>query len=213
MAGLALGGVLAVIASIRILVWPHHAQLYGPHYGLVAATVAFSLVGVVLFGSLSGSMLPFVLRKAGFDPAVCSAPFVATLVDVTGLVIYFTIASGILGSTLLAHPNPDVIKFGQERTTKAAARLLRLNDDWEVKEVDLIPKNNRINISIDPSEHLLSRKCPACGGHLSEHGTAQINRSSYLNWFDYQTEIDTRTPQLQCDVCGKALALPLPMKP
>jgi magnesium transporter len=213
MAGLALGGVLAVIASIRILIWPHHAQLYGPHFGLVAATVAFSLVGVVLFGSLSGSMLPFVLRKAGFDPAVCSAPFVATLVDVTGLVIYFTIASTILGTTLLAHPNPDVIKFGQERTSKAAARLLQLNDDWEVKDVELIPKNNQINIAIDPSEHLRNRKCPACGGHLSEHGTAEINRTPYLNWFDYQTEIDTRTPHLQCDVCGKALALPPPMKP
>ncbi|MDB6037277.1 MAG: mgtE [Verrucomicrobiales bacterium] len=212
MAGLALGSVLAVIATIRILIWPHHAQLYGPHFALVAATVAFSLIGVVLFGSLSGSMLPFVLRKVGFDPAVCSAPFVATLVDVTGLVIYFTIASSILGTTLLARPNPNVIRFGQERTTRGTARLMHLNDDWEVKDVDLIPKDNRINIAIDPTEHLLSTKCPNCGGHLSEHGAATITHTSYLDWFDYKTQIDAKIPQLQCDSCGKPFAAAAPVK-
>ena len=100
-AGLALGCVLASIALVRILCWPHKEQIYGPHYALVAATVACSLIGVVLFGSLAGSMLPFVLRRLGFDPAAASAPFVATLVDVTGLVIYFTIAYQILHGTLL----------------------------------------------------------------------------------------------------------------
>lgn len=100
-AGLALGCVLACIALIRILLWPHKEQVYGPHYLLVAATVASSLVGVVLFGSVAGSMLPFVLRRIGFDPAAASAPFVATLVDVTGLVIYFSIAYQILHGTLL----------------------------------------------------------------------------------------------------------------
>jgi magnesium transporter len=100
-AGLALGCVLAVIALARILLWPHKVQVYGPHYVLVATTVACSLVGVVLFGSLAGSMLPFILRRLGFDPAAASAPFVATLVDVTGLVIYFTIAYQVLHGTLL----------------------------------------------------------------------------------------------------------------
>ncbi len=100
-AGFALGCVLAAIALCRILLWPHKEVIYGPHYGLVAATVAFSLIGVVLFGSVSGSMLPFILRRFGFDPAAASAPFVATLVDVTGLVIYFTIAYQILHGTLL----------------------------------------------------------------------------------------------------------------
>jgi len=100
-AGLALGCVLAVIALGRILLWPRREQIYGPHYMLVAMTVASSLVGVVLFGSIAGSMLPFVLRRLGFDPAAASAPFVATLVDVTGLVIYFTIAYQILHGTLL----------------------------------------------------------------------------------------------------------------
>lgn len=100
-AGFALGCVLAAIALCRILLWPHKEVIYGPHYGLVAATVAFSLIGVVLFGSVAGSMLPFILRRLGFDPAAASAPFVATLVDVTGLVIYFTIAYQILHGTLL----------------------------------------------------------------------------------------------------------------
>lgn len=101
LAGLALGCILACIALIRILLWPHKEQVYGPHYMLVAATVACSLVGVVLFGSLAGSMLPFILRRLKFDPAAASAPFVATLVDVTGLVIYFSIAYRILHGTLL----------------------------------------------------------------------------------------------------------------
>ncbi len=101
MAGVALGCVLASIALARILLWPHKEKVYGPHYLLVAATVACSLIGVVLFGSMAGSMLPFVLRRLGFDPAAASAPFVATLVDVTGLVIYFTIAYQILHGTLL----------------------------------------------------------------------------------------------------------------
>ena len=100
-AGLALGCVLATIALARILLWPSKEKVYGPHYLLVAATVACSLIGVVLFGSLAGSMLPFALRRLGFDPAAASAPFVATLVDVTGLVIYFTIAYQILHGTLL----------------------------------------------------------------------------------------------------------------
>ena len=100
-AGLALGCVLAVIALCRIFLWPNTERIYGEHYGLVAATVACSLIGVVLFGSVVGAMLPFILRRFGFDPAVSSAPLVATLVDVTGLVIYFTIAYQILHGTLL----------------------------------------------------------------------------------------------------------------
>jgi magnesium transporter len=99
--GVALGAVLGAIAFVRIILWPHHATLYGQHYLLVAATVAASLIGVVAWGSLAGSMLPFVMRGLGFDPAASSAPFVATLVDVTGLVIYFTVASLILHGTLL----------------------------------------------------------------------------------------------------------------
>ena len=99
--GLGLGTILASIGLARILVWQGLFNAYGEHYFLVAMTVALSLVGVVLWGSLIGSILPFILRGLGFDPASASAPFVATLVDVTGLVIYFTVAAMILRGTLL----------------------------------------------------------------------------------------------------------------
>lgn len=91
--GLLLGGVLGIIGFVRVVVWHSIAPtLYGQHWMLIASTVGFSLVGVVLWGTLSGSMLPIVLKKLGADPAVSSAPFVATLVDVTGLIIYFSVA-------------------------------------------------------------------------------------------------------------------------
>jgi magnesium transporter len=99
--GLALGAILGVLGLLRIALWPARFAQYGPHYFLVAVTVGFSLVGVVLLGSLTGSMLPFLLRRLGFDPASASAPFVATIVDVTGLIIYFTFASLVLTGTLL----------------------------------------------------------------------------------------------------------------
>ena len=100
--GLALGSLLGFIGFIRIVLWEKLGLTeYGVHYMLVALTVWASLVGVVMFGTLAGSMLPFILRKLGFDPATASAPFVATLVDVTGLCIYFTVALLILRGTLL----------------------------------------------------------------------------------------------------------------
>jgi magnesium transporter len=99
--GLILGSVLGAIGFLRIATWTIFTNLYGPHWLLVAITVGMSLIGVVVWGTLSGSMLPFVLRRFGFDPASSSAPFVATLVDVTGLVIYFTCAGIVLGGTLL----------------------------------------------------------------------------------------------------------------
>lgn len=100
-AGLALGACLGAVGFVRILIWPTREALYGPHYFLVAVTVASSLIGIVLWGTISGSMLPFLLRRIGFDPASASAPAVATLVDVTGLIIYFTLASLILHGVLL----------------------------------------------------------------------------------------------------------------
>jgi magnesium transporter len=100
--GLLLGSILGVIGFARILLWQWLGFYdYGHHHFLVAATVASALVGVVTFGSFAGSMLPFILRRLGFDPASASAPFVATLVDVTGLVIYFGVALVILRGTLL----------------------------------------------------------------------------------------------------------------
>jgi magnesium transporter len=100
--GLLLGAILGVIGFVRIVLWQNmHIFDYGPHYMLLAVTVGFALVGIVAFGSLAGSMLPFLLKRIGFDPASASAPFVATLVDVTGLVIYFSVAFMVLHGTLL----------------------------------------------------------------------------------------------------------------
>src|SRR5580658_962408 len=100
--GLMLGSILGVIGIIRIALWQTLGIFdYGEHWVLVAITVGAALIGIVTFGSLSGSMLPFILKRIGFDPASASAPFVATLVDVTGLVIYFGVAALILRGTLL----------------------------------------------------------------------------------------------------------------
>ena len=101
-AGLTLGAILGVIGFVRIELWQRLRLFdYGPHHLLVAITVGVALVGIVGFGSLAGSMLPFLLKRVGFDPASASAPFVATLVDVTGLVIYFSVAMLVLRGTLL----------------------------------------------------------------------------------------------------------------
>jgi magnesium transporter len=101
MAGLALGLILGAIGFVRIVAWQQFQPIYGQHYLAVAFTVAFSLIGVVMFGTTAGSLLPFLLRALRLDPASASAPFVATLVDVSGIVIYFTIASIILAGKLL----------------------------------------------------------------------------------------------------------------
>jgi magnesium transporter len=100
--GATLGAWLGLLGFLRISLWQLLGWAdYGANHMLVALTVWLSLIGVVTFGSLSGSMLPFILRKLGFDPATSSAPFVATLVDVTGLIIYFTVAAVILAETML----------------------------------------------------------------------------------------------------------------
>lgn len=99
--GLALGIILGLVGFIRIFVWHYiFPNLYGDIWFLVAITVSLSLVGIVLWGSLIGSMLPFILKKLGQDPATSSAPFVATIVDVTGLIIYLSIAGVILGEIM-----------------------------------------------------------------------------------------------------------------
>jgi magnesium transporter len=106
-AGLSLGVILGAIGIMRVGAWAiigeqyFHQQPYGAHWPLVAFTVGIALVGVVLWGTLSGSMLPFLLRRVGADPATSSAPFVATLVDVTGLIIYFSIAMVIMRGAML----------------------------------------------------------------------------------------------------------------
>lgn len=99
--GFGLGIVLGTIVLMRILLWPWRTQTYGEHFAIVAVTVAMSVIGVVMYGTITGAMLPLLLRRMGLDPAVSSAPFVATLVDVSGIVIYFSIAMVMLRGTVL----------------------------------------------------------------------------------------------------------------
>jgi magnesium transporter len=99
--GLTLGTILGAIAFLRVMAWEWLFHSYGTHALLVGITVAFTIVGIVTWGALSGGLLPFILRRFGADPASASAPFVATLVYVTGIVIYFSIASLVLRGTLL----------------------------------------------------------------------------------------------------------------
>jgi magnesium transporter len=107
LSGLMLGSILGFIGMLRIFIWHILMQhgiiedLYGPHWILIGFTVGVTLIGVVLWGTLSGSMLPILLKKLGADPAASSAPFVATLVDVTGLVIYFSVAYLFLSGIML----------------------------------------------------------------------------------------------------------------
>ncbi len=99
--GIVLGLMLGVLGFTRIAAWSIFTDLYGPHWMFIALTIGFSLTGVVLWGSLMGSMLPLLLKRLGADPATSSAPFIATLVDVTGLLIYFSLAAMLLSGTLL----------------------------------------------------------------------------------------------------------------
>jgi magnesium transporter len=102
LSGLSLGIILGAIGFLRIMAWQKLRWYnYGTHWLLMSTTIFFSLIGIVLWGTLSGSMIPIVLKKLKLDPATSSAPFVATLVDVTGLVIYFSIAAVILKGTIL----------------------------------------------------------------------------------------------------------------
>ena len=127
-AGLVLGAILGVIGISRIMLWHTLRGTYGPHYLVVALTIGCSLVGVVMFGTTAGSMLPFLLRRCGLDPASASAPFVATLVDVTGLIIYFSVASVILrGISALARLEA-VRTTRKEGRSGAGSRRLESHD-------------------------------------------------------------------------------------
>ncbi len=101
LSGLSLGVILGAIGFLRIALWSAFTDIYGPHWFLIGLTVGVTLVGIVLWGTLTGSMLPFLMKRLGFDPATSSTPFVATLVDVTGLIIYFSVAALLLRGTIL----------------------------------------------------------------------------------------------------------------
>jgi len=99
--GLTLGVILALLGFFRVYIWQSTTDSFASTWVMIGLTVSFSLVGVVMWGTLMGSMLPLLLKRIGFDPATSSAPFIATLVDVTGILIYFSLAVLFLHGTLL----------------------------------------------------------------------------------------------------------------
>jgi magnesium transporter len=210
MTGAVLGLILGTIGFVRVTVWHFAFHAYGVYWPLIATTIFFSLIGVVLWGSLSGAMLPFILRRCKLDPATCSAPFVATLVDVTGLIIYFTIALLVLNHSLLAPSSADVL-MGGERTSETVHRLIRLNDSWEVSEVSWQTKSNRIRINVTPTNDLEKHtQCPKCGGKLKSKLEQEEQHWPYKTWFDVPTELVGRMPILKCERCGEMVKISAP---
>src|SRR5262249_31973443 len=148
-------------------------NMYGVHWLLVAFTIFFSLIGVVLWGTLSGSMLPFVLKRVGLDPAASSAPFVATLVDVTGIVIYFHVAVLTLSGTLLKAPPQGVVPLDYMPTPDSFNALLALPKQWEVEKVELRTNQNDRTVWIEIHEtddFIKGLTCDKCGGPLEITG-------------------------------------------
>ena len=210
-AGLTLGGILGAIGFVRIAGWSAFSEVYGPYWFLVAVTVACALVGVVLWGTLSGSMLPFLLRSCKIDPATSSAPFVATLVDVTGLVIYFSIALLVFHTTLLSPPNQKIVRLGQEKMVKAFDTLLGLASEWQTKEIEFHPVEKKLLFEIQESEGLVRGKtCPKCGGHLGVAGHGPATRHPYLKVLQNETEMVARLPVLRCKKCGETVPVEPP---
>jgi cation transporter-like permease len=208
--GFLLGLILGVIGFIRICAWQYAFHTYGPHWLLVAVTILFSLIGVVLWGSLSGSMLPFLLKRIGLDPAASSAPFVATLVDVTGIVIYFHVAVWTLGGNLLAAPPPGILPLGYKQTPETFSALLALPPEWEVTKVELHTNAtefhtnvNILRIEIHESESFTKKlTCDKCGGPLEIVGHEKLQTWSYPDTMGFPTEIECALPQLRCKKCG-----------
>ena len=201
--GLLLGLILGVIGFCRITFWHFAFKAYGPNWWLIATVIFFSLIGVVMWGSLSGSMLPFVLKRCGLDPATSSAPFVATLVDVTGIVIYFHVALWVLSGSLLAPPAKGIVELNHKQTSEAVQRLLNFGDGWDVERFDLNTNLNLIQIEMKENDDLLKgMKCPDCGGGLEVYEHAPEKKWSYSDIMGYHTEIGNKLPMVRCKKCG-----------
>ena len=210
--GFLLGLILGVIGFVRISLWHLAFHSYGPHWWLVGFTILFSLMGVVLWGTLSGSMLPFLLKRLGLDPAASSAPFVATLVDVTGIVIYFHVALWTLSGTLLAAPPSGIMPLDYKQTPDAIHALLNLTDDWDVEQVMLDKNQNILRITIKESDEFAKGlKCEKCGGPFEIFGHDEPKFWSYPDNFGHHTEIECSLPRVRCKKCGQ-VPQPFPVK-
>jgi magnesium transporter len=201
--GFLLGLILGVIGFFRICAWQYAFHTYGPHWLLVAFTILFSLIGVVLWGTLSGSMLPFLLKRIGLDPAASSAPFVATLVDVTGIVIYFHVAVWTLGGNLLAAPAKGIMPLDYKQTTDTVSALLALPPEWEIEKVELNTNTDVLRIQIHESDKFTKKlTCDKCGGPLEITGHEKPQTWSYPDTLGHHTQIEISLPQLRCKKCG-----------
>lgn len=220
-AGTLLGMTLAILGFSRIWVWQLAGiKDYGEHHSLIAMTVGFSLVGVILFGSLAGAMLPFLLRAVRFDPAVASAPLVATLVDVTGLVIYFTIASQVLQSTILAPSKPGVVVMEHEKSADSFARFLGMRpkegegEAWTVQRIEWMKDRDTVVVTVVDGEAVTSAAdCQGTGASL-EVTTHEAERRWQVaeRCFGHAVEVVCKLPHFRNKTTGKecGVALPLP---
>ena len=219
-AGTLLGICLAVLGFSRIWVWQlAHIKNYGEHHGLIAITVGFSLVGVILFGSLAGAMLPFLLRAVRFDPAVASAPLVATLVDVTGLVIYFTIASQVLHSTILAPSKPGIIVMEHEKSADTFARFLGItskegdNEAWIIQRIEWLTEQDTIVVTVvDGDGAPAVAECATPGTSLVVASHEEERRWKIAErCFGHAVEVACKLPRFRNKANNKECGVTLPL--
>jgi hypothetical protein len=196
--GLTLGVILGVIGFIRVSIWHFAFGMYGQFWWLIGLTIFLSLIGVIMWGSLSGSMLPFVLKRCGLDPATASAPFVATLVDVTGIVIYFNVAFLVLSGSLLKAPLPGVEEFHHKPTTETVQKLIGLNDEWKVEKVSLDTKADLLVVTISETSDFGKKARCSDGSGIKVDGHQPLKRWSYPDAFGHHVEIDAELPIVKC---------------
>ena len=219
-AGTLLGFALAILGFSRIWIWQLAGiKNYGEHHGLIAFTVGFSLIGVILFGSLAGAMLPFLLRAVRFDPAVASAPLVATLVDVTGLVIYFTIASQVLHNTILAPSKPGIIVMEHEKSADSFARFLGLrpkdgdSEPWTVERIEWMKDSDTIVVTVVDGDSVTSTaECAGTGVTLEVTGHEPERRWPIAQrCFGHTVEVVCQLPRFRNKGTGQACGVVTPL--
>jgi magnesium transporter len=196
--GLTLGLILGIIGFIRVSVWHFAFRMYGQYWWLIGLTIFMSLIGVIMWGSLSGSMLPFLLKRIGLDPATASAPFVATLVDVTGIVIYFNVAFFVLSGSLLKAPPPGVKEYQHKPTTEMVQALIGLNDEWKVGKVQMDTKRDVLIVIINETSDFGKKAHCTNGGEITVDGHEPVKRWSYPDAFGHHVEIESELPKVQC---------------
>jgi cation transporter-like permease len=197
--GLTLGIILGVIGFIRVSVWHFAFGMYGQFWWLIGLTILVSLIGVIMWGSLSGSMLPFVLKKCGLDPATASAPFVATLVDVTGIVIYFNVAFFVLGGSLLAAPPAGKVEIQHKSTPETFQRLMHLDERWVIQKMYHDTNRNALELRIIPSpDYAKGLTNQQCNGAVEMYGEAQTKHWTYPDVMGIPVDIESQLPLLRC---------------